>query len=109
MHDAMRKAILTFLLLALTPIVWVHSTAPCNIHKTRIYDWYIIQFGLVDPGFIDLPLTQTSIDFEPWKPYTGCAIAWKLVAIDASGNVLPEQCSPTIISIDGAPMWSETP
>lgn len=56
----------------------------------HLEDLYILSSGRVEPGTRNIPASQTEFLLEPWKPYPGCAIAWRFV-----------DCEPVDLTADG--------
>lgn len=84
---------------ALVLLFWTIDPA-CDPAMIRVRDWYIAP-GDVRPGERILPGWHTSTTIAPGKPYPGCAVAWTVEALDATGAPLPAACQPLELYADG--------
>jgi hypothetical protein len=75
----------------------------CTVAAVQIWDSYINGpgSGTHADGTHTVDPSQVTITLASGKPVTDCAIAWRIVSIDALGNELPPECQPIGIAADG--------
>jgi hypothetical protein len=88
----------------LSPVLlfWILPPASCSVAHIRVEDRYITASGQGASGVHELPATQSSFDVGVGKIlYPGCALSYRVVAVDATGNPLAMACQVSGLTADG--------